>query len=114
MYVPSCQIDVPPCQINDPPAQINVPPSQINVPLSNKFPKFLRHNFDPRDIYLLECHIFVSIFDHVYGPLQEQIKPLFIAPILDPYEVTPDEFVQIEYVLFAHVNAAEHFAVLKP
>ena len=52
MNVPSCQINVPPCQINDPPSQINVPHCQINVPLSNKFPKFLRQNHDPMDIYL--------------------------------------------------------------
>ena len=38
--------------------------------------------------------------------LHEQIKPPLIAEILDPYEVTPDEFAQISYVLFAHVNAA--------
>ena len=74
--VPSCQINVPLCQINDPPSQINVPPSQINVPhchinvpLSKKFPKFLSENHDPRDIYLQEGHIFVSLFDHVPGPL---------------------------------------------
>ena len=67
--VPSCQINVPPCQINDPPSQINVPRCQINVPLSNKFPKFLRQNHDPQDIYLQEGHIFVFQFDHVYGPL---------------------------------------------
>ena len=60
--VPSCQINVPLCQIND-------PPSQINVPLSNKFSKFLRQNHDPRDICLQEVHIFVTLFDHVYGPL---------------------------------------------
>ena len=62
-------INVPFCQINYPPSQINVPHSQINVPLSNKFPKFLRQNHDPRDIYLQEGHIFGSLFDHVYGPL---------------------------------------------
>ena len=56
------KINVPACQTNDPPSQINVPHSQITVPLSNKFPKFLRHNHDPRDIYLQEGHIFVSIF----------------------------------------------------
>ena len=67
--VPSCQIIVPPCQINDPPSQINFPHCQINVPLSNKFSKFLRQNHDPRDIYLNEGHIFMSLFDHVYGPL---------------------------------------------
>ena len=39
----------------------------MNVPLSNKFPKFLRQNHDPREIYLQEAHIFVSLFDHVYG-----------------------------------------------
>ena len=38
--------------------------------------------------------------------LHEQIKPPLIAQILDPYEVTPDEFAQIRHVLFAHVNAA--------
>ena len=38
--------------------------------------------------------------------LQEQIKPPLIAQILDPYEVTPDEYAQIKYVLFAHVNVA--------
>ena len=46
------QINVPPCQINVPPYQINDPPSQINVPMSNKFPKVLGQNHDPRDIYL--------------------------------------------------------------
>ena len=69
MNVPSCQINVPPCKINDPPSQINVPHCQINVPLSNNFPKFLRQNHDPRGIYLQEGHIFVSLFDHVDGPL---------------------------------------------
>ena len=34
------------------------------------------------------------------------MKPPLIAQILDPYEVTPDEFAQIKHVLFAHVNAA--------
>ena len=67
--VPSRQINVPSCQINDPPSQINVPHCQINVPLSNKHSKFLRQNHDPRYIYLQEGHIFVSLFDHVYGPL---------------------------------------------
>ena len=67
--VPFCQIIVPPFQINDPPSQINVPSCQINVPLSNKSPKFLRQNHDPRDIYSQEGHKFVSLFDHVYGPL---------------------------------------------
>ena len=62
--VPSCQIHVPPSQIIDPPCQINVPHCQINVPLSNKFPSFLRLNHDPRNIYLQEGHIFVSLFDH--------------------------------------------------
>ena len=38
--------------------------------------------------------------------LHEQIKPPLIAQILDPYEVTPDEFAQIKYVLFARENAA--------
>ena len=36
--------------------------------------------------------------------LHEQIKPPL--KILDPYEVTPDEFAQIKYVSFAHVNVA--------
>ena len=66
--VPSRQTNVPPCQINDPTAQIDVPHCQKNVLLSNKCPKFLRQNRDPRDIYLQEGHIFVSPFDHVYGP----------------------------------------------
>ena len=52
-----------------PPSQINVPHCQIDVPLSNKFPEFLIQNHDPRDIYFPEGHIFVSLFDHVYGPL---------------------------------------------
>ena len=38
--------------------------------------------------------------------LHEQIKPPLIAQIMDPYEVTPDEFAQIKLVLFADVNAA--------
>ena len=38
------------------------------------------------------------------GP-QEQIKPPLIAQILDPYEVTLEEFAQIKVVIFAHVNA---------
>ena len=38
--------------------------------------------------------------------LHEQINPSLIAQILDPYEVTPGEFAQINVVLFAHVNAA--------
>ena len=42
------KINVPSCQINDPTCQKNVPHCQINVPLSNKFPKFLRQNHDPR------------------------------------------------------------------
>ena len=80
--VPSCQINVPSCQINVPQyqikarssqikdrlSQISVPRSEINVPLSNRFLKFLRQNHDPRNIYLKEGHIFVSLFDHVYGP----------------------------------------------
>ena len=37
--------------------------------------------------------------------LHEQIRPPLIAQILDPYEVTPGEFAQINVVLFAHVNA---------
>ena len=65
--VPSRQINVPPCQINDPTSQINVPHCQKNVPLANKCPKFLRQNHDPRDNYLQEGHIFVSLFDHVYA-----------------------------------------------
>ena len=32
--------------------------------------------------------------------LHEQIKPSLIAPILDSYEVTPDEFAQIRKVYF--------------
>ena len=59
------KINVPPSQINEPPSQINVPRCQINVPLSNEFPNFLGQNHDP---YLREGHIFVSLFDHVYGP----------------------------------------------
>ena len=39
--------------------------------------------------------------------LHEQTKPPLIAQILDPYEVTPDEFAQIKHILFAHVNAAQ-------
>ena len=38
--------------------------------------------------------------------LHEQIKPPLIAQIIDPYEVTPDEFAQIKLVLFDHVNEA--------
>ena len=38
--------------------------------------------------------------------LHEQIKPPLFAQILNTYEVTPDKFAQIKYVLFAHVNAA--------
>ena len=68
--VPSCQINDPPSQINDPPSQIIVPHCQINVPWSNNCRKFLRQNRDLRDIYLQEGHIFVSHFDHVYGPLR--------------------------------------------
>ena len=59
--VPSRQINVPPCQIND-------PHCQINFPLSNNFPKILRQNHDPGDICLPEGHMFVSLFNHVYGP----------------------------------------------
>ena len=40
--------------------------------------------------------------------LHEQIKPPLIAQILDPYELTPDEFAQIKVVLLAHVNAVLH------
>ena len=40
----------------------------MNDPLSNKFPNFLSQKHDPRDIYLQEGHIFVSLFYHVYGP----------------------------------------------
>ena len=40
----------------------------MKVLLSHKFPKFLRHNHNPRDIYLQEGHKFVSLFDHVYRP----------------------------------------------
>ena len=87
--VPSCQINVPPCQINDPPSQINVLHCQINVPLSNKFPEFVRQNHDRRDIYLQEGHKFVSLFDHLYGPLglddMELKTCLFSAPILEIY-----------------------------
>ena len=35
--------------------------------------------------------------------LHEQIKPPVIAQILDPYELTPDEFAQINVVLFAQI-----------
>ena len=38
--------------------------------------------------------------------LHEQIKLSLFAQILDPYEITPDEFAQIKLVLFALVNAA--------
>ena len=38
--------------------------------------------------------------------LHEQIKPPLIAQILDPYEVTPDKFAQINVTLFAHVDKA--------
>ena len=38
--------------------------------------------------------------------LHEQKKPSLIAQILDPYAVTPEEFAQINVVLFAHVNTA--------
>ena len=38
-------------------------------PCQKKNPKFLRQNHDPGDIYLQKGHIFVSLFDHVYGPL---------------------------------------------
>ena len=38
--------------------------------------------------------------------LHEQIKSPLIAQILDPYEVTLDEFAQIKYALCAHVNTA--------
>ena len=38
--------------------------------------------------------------------LHEQIKPSLIVQNLEPHEVTPEEFVQIKVVLFAHVNAA--------
>ena len=72
--VPTYKKNVRPFQINDPPCQINVPYCQINVPLSNKLPKFWRQNHDPRDIYLQEGHIFVSLFDHVYGPLSKEFK----------------------------------------
>ena len=37
--------------------------------------------------------------------LHEQIKRSLFAQILDPYEVAPDKFAQINVVLFAHVNA---------
>ena len=33
-------------------------------------------------------------------------KPILFAQILDPYEVTPEEFAQIKDVLFAHVYKA--------
>ena len=36
-------------------------------------------------------------------PLYEQIKPLLTAQILDPYEVTPEEFAQIKVVLFEQI-----------
>ena len=36
-------------------------PCQIKVPF------FFRHNHDPRDIYLQEGLLCVSLFDHVYG-----------------------------------------------
>ena len=73
--VSSCRINVPPCQMNYPPSQINVPQCQKNVPLSNNFPKFLRKNHDLRDIYLQEGHIFVFLFDHVYGPYSSITTP---------------------------------------
>ena len=39
----------------------------------------MRQNHDPRDIYLQEGHIFVSLFDHVYGPLDGiSLKPDWI------------------------------------
>ena len=48
----------------------------------------------------------IRLGDCIRPRLHEQIKPPLIAQILDPYEVTPDEFAQIKYVLFAHVDAA--------
>ena len=74
MNVPSCRINFPRSQIIDPPSQINVPHCQINVPLSNKFPKFLRQSHDSREIYLQEGHTFVSLIDHVYGPLVQALS----------------------------------------
>ena len=39
--------------------------------------------------------------------LHEQIQyPTIFAQIMNPYEVTPDEFAQIKVVSFAHVNKA--------
>ena len=51
--------------------------------------------------------LFFNLLKHrlVRLRLHEQIKPPLIAQILDPYEVTQDEFAQIKRVLFAHVNA---------
>ena len=57
-----------PVKKNVPPRQINVPRCQINVPLTNKFPKFLRQNHDPWDIYLQEGCKFVSFFTMCTGP----------------------------------------------
>ena len=39
-----------------------------------KFPKFLRQNHDPKDICLQEGLIFVSLFDHVYGPIIRNVS----------------------------------------
>ena len=38
--------------------------------------------------------------------IHEPKKPSLISQILDPYQVTPGEFAQINVALFAHVNAA--------
>ena len=82
MNVPSYQIKVPPCQINDPPSQISVPACQINVPLSNNFPEFLGQNHGPWGIFLQKGHIFMTLFDHVYGPLWKEIPILLVYKIL--------------------------------
>ena len=104
--VPSCQINVPPCQIND-------PSTQINVPLSNKFREFLRQNHDPRDIYLLEGNIFVSLFDHVYGPLRLMVAKIFAQYcifILRPY--FPSFLITcLKYLLTRHTYARKHYSI---
>ena len=58
-----------------------------------------------KSISCCHCCCFITMRSKRLRPrLHEQIKPPLIAQILDPYEVTPDEFAQIKHTLFAQIR----------
>ena len=75
-------------------------PGPTNLNQNSGFRVKFESNMWDSGTFLTEC---VRCF---IPRLHAQIKPPLFAQILNPHEVTPDEFVQIIYVLFAHVNAA--------